>query len=435
MALIRRKIENTLRQWKENKNSLPLMLIGARQTGKTFIVSEFCDKNYEHKIEINFMQNEIFKSFFENSLSPSDIIENIEIYFHTAINSEKSVIFLDEIQECEQAIVSLKFFAESKIKYNIISAGSLLGVKINRLKTAFPVGKVQIKYMYPLDFEEFLWAADEKMLSEKIHQSFAENKPFIQALHEKAITLYKTFLFLGGMPAVISDYMDNNQEISNITFKIKDDIITGYMADMAKYSENINSLKILKVYNSIKEQLAQEQRKFRYKLVEEKANKQKFEMVIEWLIQAGLVLFCPLITNPVRPLKSNENSKSFKLYLSDVGLLVHLAGIKLFDIFQNKNFNYIGALTENFVAQTLASKSEKICYWSSGNEAEVDFLLSQEEGIIPCEVKSADNVKSKSLSVYVAKYAPKYAVRISAKNFGFENGIKSVPLYATHCIE
>jgi len=434
MAHIKRKIEDTLLQWKENKNSLPLMLIGARQTGKTFVISEFCDKNYENKIEINFMQKAIFKSFFENSLNPSDIIENIEIYFHTTIIPEKTVIFLDEIQECEQAIASLKFFAESKIKYNIVTAGSLLGVKINRLKTAFPVGKVQIEYMYPIDFEEFLWSVDEKMLSEKIRQSFIDNTPLIQVLHEKAITLYKTFLFLGGMPAVVSNYIDNNKEISDITSKIKENIITGYMADMAKYSENINSVKILKVYNSIKEQLAQEQKKFRYKLVEEKANKQKFETAIEWLIQAGLTLFCPLIETPARPLKSNENNKSFKLYLSDVGLLVQLAGIKLFDIFQNKDFSYIGALTENFVAQTFVSKNEKICYWSSGNEAEVDFLLSKEEGIIPCEVKSKDNVKSKSLSVYVSKYKPQYAIRISAKNFGFENGIKSAPLYAVFCI-
>ncbi|MDR3341029.1 MAG: DUF4143 domain-containing protein, partial [Candidatus Symbiothrix sp.] len=208
-----------------------------------------------------------------------------------------------------------------------------------------------------------------------------------------------------------------------------------YMADMAKYSENINSIRILKVYNSIKEQLAQSQKKFKYKLVEEKGNKQRFETAIEWLLQAGLVLICPLITNPVRPLKPDENNKSFKLYLSDVGLLVHLAGIKLFDIFQNKDFDYIGALTENFVAQTLVSKKEKIQYWTSGNEAEVDFLLSKEKGIIPCEVKSSDNVKSKSLSVYISTYTPEYSIRISAKNFGFDNGIKSVPLYATHCIE
>ena len=435
MAHISRKTEEKLLQWKENKNSLPLMVIGARQTGKTFIINEFCDRNYKHKIELNFLQNEILKTFFEESLNPKNIIENIEIYFQTTVNPENTVIFLDEIQECERAIASLKFFAESKIRYNIISAGSLLGVKINRLKTAFPVGKVQIEYMHPIDFEEYLLAIDERMLNDKIRQSFVDNQPFVRAIHEKALALYRNYLFLGGMPAVISDYVDKGKEITSFSTKIKDDIITGYMADMAKYSENINSIKIFKVYNSIKEQLAQEQRKFRYKLVEEKANKQKFETAIEWLVQAGLVLFCPLISNPVRPLKSDENNKSFKLYLNDVGLLVHLTGVKLFDILQNKNFNYIGALTENFVAQTLVSKNEKLYYWSSRNEAEVDFLLSQETGIIPCEVKAADNVKSKSLSAYVSKYNPDYSIRISTKNFGFENGIKSVPLYAAHCIE
>ena len=410
------------------------MLIGARQTGKTFIINEFCESNYERKIEINFLQNEVFKTFFDSSLNPQDIIENMEVYFHAIINPEKTVIFLDEIQECEKAIASLKFFAESKTHYNIVSAGSLLGVKINRLKTAFPVGKVQIEYMYPIDFEEFLWAVDEKVLSEKIRQNYAVNKPFVQAVHQKALALYRTFLFLGGMPAVVSDYIDKGKEITNFSAQIKADIITGYMADMAKYAENINSIKILKVYNSIKEQLAQEQRKFRYKLVEEKANKQKFETAIEWLVQAGLVLFCPLISNPVRPLKTDDNNKSFKLYLSDVGLLTHLAGITLYDIFQNKDFKYIGALTENFVAQTLVSGNKKIYYWTSNNEAEVDFLLSQEQGIIPCEVKASENVKSKSLSVYMSKYNPEYSIRISAKNFGFENGIKSVPLYAVHCM-
>ena len=434
MAYIKRKIEDNLLQWKDNQHSLPLIIIGVRQTGKTFTISRFCDLNYERKIEINFLKDTIFKSFFEKSLNPAHIIENMEIYFHTTIHPDTTIIFLDEIQECEKALTALKFFAESKVKYNIIAAGSLLGVKINRMKTTFPVGKVQIEYMYPLDFEEFLGANDEKMLNDKIRLSFVNNSPFIQVIHEKALDLYRKFLFLGGMPAVISNYIDCGKEITTVSTKIKDDIITGYMADMAKYSENINSIKILKVYNSIKEQLAQEQKKFRFKLIEEKGNRQKFETAIEWLIQAGLVLFCPLITNPVRPLKSDENDKCFKLYLSDVGLLVHLAGIKPFDIFKNKDFMYIGALTENFVAQTIASKNEKLFYWASGNEAEVDFLLSEEKGIIPCEVKSSENVKSKSLSTYINKYKPEYAIRISAKNFGFENSIKSIPLYATHAL-
>ncbi|MDR1518233.1 MAG: DUF4143 domain-containing protein [Dysgonamonadaceae bacterium] len=435
MIQVERKITQKFLQWKGNENALPLMLVGARQTGKTFIINNFCDRNFEHKIEINFMQNETFQTFFENSLNPVDIIENIEVFFRTTINPENTVFFFDEIQECERAITALKFFAESKSHYNIICAGSLLGIKIKRMKSAFPVGKVQIEYMYPVDFEEFLAAVGEKRLSNKIRKSFVSNNPLVTVLHEKAMSLYKTFLFLGGMPAVVREYIEKGNKITDNIFAVKDDIITGYTADMAKYSDNINSIKILKVYHSIKEQLAQEQTKFRYKLVEEKGNKQKYETAIEWLLQAGLLLHCSLITSPIRPLKPDENNKNFKLYLSDVGLLVHLAGVTQFDIFQNKDFKYIGALTENFVAQTLTALKHNLYYWTSGNEAEVDFLLSEEKGIIPCEVKSAENVQAKSLNVYKSKYQPEYAIRISGKNFGFENNIKSVPLYAVHCFE
>jgi len=434
MAHIQRKIEQVFEQWKSNTNALPLMLIGARQTGKTFISSKFCNENFKQTIELNFMQNEIFKSFFESSLHPQEVISNIEVYFRTKIDVDNTVLFFDEIQECEKAILALKFFAEYNIKYKIVCAGSLLGVKINRLHTAFPVGKVQIEYMYPVDFEEFLWALDEKMLCEKISESYHKNTSLITILHEKAILLYKTYLYLGGMPAVVKQYIDNNMQVNDLLYGIKEGIITGYTADMAKYSENINSIKILKVYNSIKEQLAQDQKKFRYKLVEENSNKQKFETAIEWLLQAGLLLHCPLISNPVRPLQSDKNNAGFKLYQSDVGLLVHKAGITQYDLFQNKDFKFIGALTENYVAQEFISSKKKLYFWRSGNEAEVDFLLSNEKGVIPCEVKASENVKSKSLSVYNSTYNPEYAIRISAKNFGFENNIKSVPLYAVFCL-
>jgi predicted AAA+ superfamily ATPase len=434
MALIYRKIVQVFEQWKSNKNALPLMLIGARQTGKTFIATKFCHENFAQTIEINFMQNEIFKSFFESSLHPHEVISNIEVYFGTKIDVDNTVLFFDEIQECEKAILALKFFAEHNIKYRIVCAGSLLGVKLNRLQTAFPVGKVQIEYMYPVDFEEFLWAIGEKMLCEKIRASFHQNTSLITILHEKAIMLYKTYLFVGGMPAVVKQYIENNMQVNNQLYTIKEGIITGYMADMAKYSENINSIKILKVYNSINEQLAQDQKKFRYKLVEDNGNKQKFETAIEWLLQAGLLLYCPVISNPVRPLQSDRNKSGFKLYHSDVGLLVHKAGITQFDILQNKNFKFIGALTENYVSQEFVSSNKKLYYWRSGNEAEVDFLLSNEQGVIPCEVKASENVKSKSLSVYISMYNPEYAIRISSKNFGFENNIKSVPLYAVFCL-
>jgi predicted AAA+ superfamily ATPase len=392
-------------------------------------------ENYENTIELNFLEEDSFMSFFDYSLNPENIISKMEMYFDQKIDINKTIFFFDEIQVCERAISSLKFFAESKNKYRVLVAGSLLGVKINRFKSSFPVGKVQIEELFPLDFEEFLLANGNEIGANAIRTSFEKNEPFALANHNKYLQLYKTYLYLGGMPAVLNAYFDSGKNLfAEQINKIKQDIITSYIADMAKYSENINSLKITKVYNSIHLQLAQKQTKFRYKLVEEKGSKEKFETAIEWLSQAGILQQCKLIEKPEKPLKSDENNKAFKLYMSDTGLLVFQAGVKVYDIFENTKFDFIGGITENFVAQQLTALNKNLYYWTSGNDAEVDFILSEETGIIPCEVKSSNNIKSKSLSEYIKKYAPNYSIRISAKNFGFENKIKSVPLYAVHCL-
>ena len=432
---MKRKIENTLSDWKRNNNALPLMLIGARQTGKTYIIEKFSKENFENTVQLNFLEEESYKSFFDNSLNPENIISKIEIYFDKKIDILETVFFFDEIQACERAISSLKFFAESKNKYRIIVAGSLLGVKINRFESSFPVGKVQIENLYPLDFEEFLWANGNEIGANAIKNAFEKSEPFDMANHNKFLQLYKTYLYLGGMPAVLNAYFNDNKNLlSPAINKEKQDIITGYLADMAKYSENINSLKIIKVFESIHLQLAQKQTKFRYKLVEGKGNKEKFETAIMWLLQAGILQICSRIEKPEKPLKSSENEKAFKLYMCDTGLLIYQGGVKVYDIFENPKFDFIGGITENNIAQQLAATSKNLYYWTSGNDAEVDFILNEETGIIPCEVKANTNVTSRSLAVYVAKYEPKYSIRISAKNFGFEKNIKSIPLYATHCL-
>jgi predicted AAA+ superfamily ATPase len=435
MADMKRKIENTLLKWKNNDNALPLMLVGARQTGKTYIVEKFCKENFENMVQLNFLKEEGFKSFFENSLNPKNIISKIEMYFDTKIDATNTVFFFDEIQVCERAIASLKFFAESKNKYRVIVAGSLLGVKINRFRSSFPVGKVQIEKLFPLDFEEFLWANGSEIGANAIRSAFEKNEPFDLANHNKLLQLYKTCLYLGGMPAVLNVFFDNGKNLlSPAINKAKQDIITGYMADMAKYSGNINSSKIIKVFGSVHLQLAQKQTKFRYKLVEEKGNKEKFETAIEWLLQAGILHICNRIEKPEKPLKSNENEKMFKLYMGDTGLLIYQGGAKVYDVFENPKFDFIGGITENYVAQQLTALQKKLYYWTSGNDAEVDFILNEESGITPCEVKADTNVTSRSLSEYVKKYSPDCSIRLSAKNFGFVNGIKSVPLYATFCI-
>ena len=435
MGDMERKIEKILLKWKNSDTALPLMIIGARQTGKTYIVEKFCNENFENTVQLNFLAEDDFKSFFKSSLNPETIISKIEIYFDKKIDITNTVFFFDEIQACERAISSLKFFAESKNKYRVIVAGSLLGVKINRFQSSFPVGKVQIEKLFPLDFEEFLWANGTEIGVNAIRNAFDKIQQIDLANHNKFLQLYKTYLYLGGMPAVLNAYFNNKKNIlSSAINKEKQNIITGYLADMAKYSENINSLKIIKVFESIHLQLAQKQTKFRYKLVEEKGNKEKYETAIEWLLQAEILKICNKIEKPEKPLKSSENEKAFKLYIADTGLLTYQSGVKVYDIFENPKFDFIGAITENFVAQQLTAQNRNLYYWTSSNDAEVDFVLNDEKGIIPCEVKANINVNSKSLSEYVKKYNPNYSIRISAKNFGFENNIKSVPLYATHCL-
>ena len=424
-----------MQNWGKKKEHLPLMLIGARQAGKTYILREFVySMNFENIVEINFYEKAIYKDFFAKSLNPQDIVHEIELYFQKPLSPDNTIFFFDEIQDCEQAIASLKFFAEAKEQYHIVCAGSLLGVRINRLKTPFPVGKVQIEYLFSMNFEEFLWATNKKMLADEIRKCFGTNIPLSNIIHEKALDIYKQYLCIGGMPAVVADYVKNDQNLVKTDVSIINDIITGYLADMTKYAENINSLKIHNVFNSIPAQLAKEKHKFQYKLVEVNGKKEKYETAIEWLLQAGILLKVQLISKPQIPMLIDENQNSFKLYLLDVGIFNKLAGIEFSNILQDKKFDYIGAITETYVAQQFTANEYKLYYWTSGNTAEVDYLLQTEDGIIPCEVKSDTNVASKSLTVYIAKQKPIYSIRISAKNFGFENNIKSVPLYATHCL-
>ena len=431
---MRRKIETKLQEWNKQKKPLPLMLVGARQTGKTYILEDFCKKNFGHIIHLNFFENADFASFFQNSLNVQTIIANIELYFGKKIDVEKTVFFMDEIQECEQAITSLKFFAESELPFKIVTAGSLLGVKCKRMKMPFPVGKVQIEYLYPLDFEEFLWAIDENPLVNKIKEHFKNNVAFPEIIHKKAINLYRNYLCIGGMPASVKDFIEKQKDLLLIDLNIKENILTGYLADMIKYADTLNAIKIHQVYRTIPAQLAKQKSKFMYKIVEQGSNAEKYQTAIEWLLEANMLLRCNLVNNIQSPLSAFTVENFFKLYLSDVGLLTTLARIKYHEIMQPDNMTFLGFLTENYVAQEFTSSKIDLHYWNSGNKAEIDYVVNLTDGIIPIEVKSTRNVNSKSLNAYVEKYQPPYSIRISQKNFGFENKIKSVPLYAVGCI-
>lgn len=427
-----RKIEEELEKWEKNYKK-PLMLVGARQTGKTYILEEFCKNNYNNYVYINLDKEKDIAEIFEETIDPDIIIEKIEIIKNIIINPIDTIIFLDEIQVSERAITSLKYFCESEKPFKIVTAGSLLGVKINRFKSSFPVGKVTIKYLYPMDFEEFLMALKEEKLITEIKNHYESNLPLIISIHEKALDLYKKYLVLGGMPAMINNFIDNECNISHVDFTLQEQIITSYLADMNKYTENSEGIRNSQIYNSIPKELARTNNTFKYSIVDKDARKIRYESSLEWLLTSNMILKCDLTEKNESPLKAFVNSDKFKLYLSDVGLLRALSNLDYREILLDKNEMFKGVLTENYVACFLYSINKELYYYNF-DKYEIDFLIKIDGDIIPVEVKSGMRTNSKSLNEYIKKYNPVYSIRISSKNFGFENNIKSVPLYAVFCI-
>ena len=430
---MKRKLYNSLLKWKEKNINMPFMLVGARQTGKTYIVTEFCKNEFENYIYINLDLMDNIKSIFETTINPEEIIKNMEILLEKNINIDNTIIFIDEIQVSERAISSLKYFCESEKEYKIIVAGSLLGVRINRFKSSFPVGKVWIEYLYPMDFEEFLWAIGEEKLAETINEKYLEMLPMLDAVHNKALKLYNEYICIGGMPASILQYIQCDKDIMKYDDNVLNMIIMAYLADMSKYTENIEAIKNNKIYNSIPMQLGKPNKKFKYSLVEKSARAREYETSIEWLLSSNMLLKCQGISVPKSPLKAyTENN--FKIYLSDIGLLRVLSKISINEIITDKNMLYKGVFIENYIAENLYSKYQELYYWSIDNMYEVDFLINKNGSIIPIEVKASDNTTSKSLNYYRNRYKPECSIRLSTKNFGEINGIKSIPLYASYLI-
>ena len=427
-----RKIEKELLKWKQN-SKMPLMLIGARQTGKTYILEKFAKENFKNYVYINLEKEQNISEIFNETIDPNELIQKIEILKNINFDVENTLLFLDEIQINENAITSLKYFCENEKNYKVVCAGSLLGVKINRFHSSFPVGKVTIQYLYPMNFEEFLIANNEEKLIEEIKTHYKNNTPMITPIHNHALDLYKNYLIIGGMPAIINDYLNNEKNITKVNFELSEQIITSYLADMNKYTENTESIKNSKIYNAIPKELARENNTFKYSIVDKDARKIRYESSLDWLLASNMILKCNLTEKPESPLKAYINEDKFKIYLSDCGLLRTLSNIDYEEIILDKNEMYKGVLTENYIAITFKEKFKEIYYYTFG-KYEIDFLIKLNGDIIPVEVKSGRRNRSKSLNEYIKKYNPKYSIRISSKNFGMENNIKSVPLYAVFCI-
>ena len=428
-----RKITRRLELWKHSPHRQPLIIYGARQVGKTYSILEFGKKHYKNIIYINFESHVDAANIFKRDLNPTRIISELSVFSGQTIFSEDSLLFFDEIQTCEQALTSLKYFAENAGNYHVIAAGSLLGVALNREQYSFPVGKVEMITLYPLDFEEFLWAMGKKSLSDLIRDSYTRD--IQMALHETALDLYHQYLVLGGMPGAVLGFLE--AEDYNLVLSIQKNISDAYIADMAKYASPAETTKIIAVYRSIPSQLAKPNHKFQYRLIKSGARSQEYESSINWLISSGVIIACTRVNEARIPLSVFADQAFFKIYLTDTGLLCSQFGIPAHLILhQNSQIEIIkGALTENYVCFALLAGGYTPYYWESAGKAEVDFVIQSKEGsIIPVEVKSSDNVRSKSLGQFIDRYQPGYAIRISAKNFGFDNSIKSVPLYAVYCI-
>ncbi len=430
---MKREIINDLIKWKTLENRKPLIVHGARQVGKTYIIKQFGKEYYDNLIYVNFETNQELSLQISDSIDAKYIINKLELFFGEKIIPGKTLIFFDEIQANERALTSLKYFYEDAPEYHIIAAGSLLGIAINRKEYSFPVGKVQMMNMYPLSFKEFLNAIGRENLIEEIKEHFNSDERMDKDIHELCLKLYRTYLVVGGMPEVVQMYLDEQKVIS--TIDVQAEILESYERDMTKYADNSLSNKIIAAFDSIPVQLAKDNPKFQYKVIAKGGSSGIFGEAIMWLKNSGIVNQVYKAKAEL-PLEMYKDLTSFKLYMSDVGLFVNKAKYPLYqiDLSTQPTMISMGPLTEHYVANELRTKGYETYYWESDGKAELDFMIQKETEIIPIEVKTSIHTKARSLDMYMKKYNPRYAIRISEKNFGFENNIKSVPLYAVFCI-
>lgn len=429
-----RKIMNYFKNWKDNPHRKPLILQGARQVGKTYSILEFGRNCYENVVYFNFETNPKLSETFEENIAPDYLIPILSHISGQTIVKEKTLIVFDEVQLCERALTSLKYFCEDAPEYHIIVAGSLLGVAVNREKFSFPVGKVDLKTLYPMDIEEFMLALGEDELVEQIKKCFDEDRAMPSALHDAAMGLYRQYLVVGGMPECVLQYVGTKDYI--LVRHTQETLLASYLNDMSKYN-NLNEIKKTRLtYDNITVQLSKKNTRFQYKLIKKGGRAAEFENAIEWLCLSGIASQVYKVEQIKKPLENYRDIDSFKIYVSDTGLLCAKKDLQASDILymSDELDDFKGGMAENYVNIQLLINEYKTYYWKSERGAEVDFIIQREGKLIPVEVKSADNTRAKSLKMYMDTYKPEYAIKLSAKNFAFEDGKKIVPLYAAFCI-
>lgn len=427
-----RKAMRDLIEWKNTRDRKPLIIRGARQVGKTWLMKEFGKTFYAKCAYVNFDNNARMESLFSGNLDIHRIVTALQIETGVVIEPENTLIVFDEVQEVPRALSSLKYFCENAPQYHVVAAGSLLGVALHP-GTSFPVGKVEFLDLHPLDFAEFMDAAGSSDLVKLLETGDFD---LVTSFKGKYIDLLKQYCYIGGMPEAVAVFADT-QDYSKAR-EVQMRLLFAYEQDFSKHAPNETVPRIRMLWNSVASQLAKENRKFIYGLVRQGARAREYELAMQWLLDCGLIYKVHRITKPDMPLMAYQDSNAFKLFVLDVGLLSALSGLNLKTLLEGDRIfeEFKGALTEQYVLQQLVA-SGKITpfYWSAEKgEAEVDFVFQQGMDIVPLEVKAAENLQAKSLKSYCQKYAPRVAVRTSMTNYRKEQWLINVPLYAIHVL-
>lgn len=432
MVDLKRFIFDELLKWKESKYRKPLILKGARQIGKTYILKKFGEENYEGVAYFNFDHDEDLQNIFVNTKSPKRILEQLSFIYGKAILPEKTLIIFDEIQECPNALNSLKYFQEEANEYHIACAGSLLGIRLSH--TSFPVGKVDFLNMYPMTFSEFLIADNcenlvEYMKSIKTIEKIPEI--FFNQLEEKL----KAYFIIGGMPEAVNVWVnEKNIELVN---HVQENILRAYESDFSKHTQNSEANKISLIWNSIPSQLAKENKKFLYQVIKEGARAREYENALNWLNDANLIYKIYNITKPDFPLKAYHDLSSFKIYMNDVGLLRRMANLDSKIVIEGDRLfeEFKGAFTENYILTMLNYVFDEVPNYYTFDRNEIDFVIQYKNKIIPIEVKSNKSTKNISLSKYNQKYDNKISIKFSMNNLNKDEKVLNIPLFLTEYIK
>lgn len=426
--MLKRKIMEKLVKWKSKEDKMSLVVRGARQVGKTYIIDKFARENYKNYVYINFIESPKYKEIFEGNLDIETLIKQITLTIPNAnLVPFETIIFLDEIQECPNARTALKFLSIDK-RFDVVASGSLLGINYKEV-ISFPVGYTESLELFSLDFEEFLWANGiSKEGVGYLKEYFDKKKSVPIATHERMMELFKEYIIVGGMPRVVSKFVETHN--FNEVLEIQKEIVRNYLDDIAKYAIGTEKAKARECFLSIPKQLAKDNKKFQYSMVHQGGTARKYEGSLMWLYDAGLVNYCYNLSLPELPLEGNSINNQFKIYMNDTGLLMSMleegAGKDIMD----GNFGiYKGAIYENIIAEIFTKQGKKLYYYMFKNQLEIDFFIRYNDVATAVEVKAADNTKSKSLNSIIQNWNVKKGIRLSSKNIGEAGAIDCYPLY------